>query len=98
MWKLSIKGSRVPWTGVDKRSGSSGSVHGSTSVLLPDLEQVSLCLGFPEAPYWFGEGTLRASGDVGGVRCFQVDGTKVVSHGVTRAPIEAMCPQTGLGC
>ena len=93
VWKLSIKGSRVPWSGVDKRSGSSGTVRGHTRVWLPDLGWASLCLSFPEAPYRFWEGRIRTSGDVGDVRCDQVDGGSMVSRELT----SGLCPQTGLG-
>ena len=39
MWKLSIKGSRIPWTCVDRRLGSFGNVHGLTRAWLPDLDE-----------------------------------------------------------
>lgn len=86
VWKLSIKGSRVPWTGVDKWSGCPGTVHGPYKVLLYDLRWVSLGLCFPKASCCFGEGRIRASRDGWDVRCYQVHGWRVVSQELKSGP------------
>lgn len=63
VWKLSIKGSWGPWTGVITWSRSCGTGHGCTGVLPCDLGRVSLCLSFSEVPYWFWEGRVKSSKD-----------------------------------
>lgn len=52
-----------------------------------DLGWVSLCLSFPEVPYWFWEEKVKAFRDVWNVRCYQMlNGGKMMSQELKSGP------------
>lgn len=94
MWKLSIKGSRVPWTGVD--SGQDALALFTALPRYCRLTSGSFSVPpFPESilVVWGGED----KGFQRWLRCEMLSGTWM-EGGITETQIRATCLHTGMGC